>query len=104
MLFRSVLDLDSLALLSNARAVGGAVVSWLIDRPGPDGTVSLEDLQRTADIYWLVRECPRGADAERVFRASVVWNLAYLARCELSVGRPSTAVATLRRLGEQLLA
>jgi hypothetical protein len=100
----AVFDLDSLALLPEARAAGTAATAWALAHPGADGAVDRAVIDRFVWAHQRVRDFWFDEAAMRSVRAAVVWNLAYTARCEAALGTPSVATASLRSLGASLLA
>ena len=99
-----VYDMDSLAVLPETRAVGGAAVSWLLDdSTDVAGSAWLADVEHFLWLYQRIRD--RWFDELEMRRvwAAVLWNLAYLARCEDAVGEVLGATQALRAHGANLL-
>lgn len=95
-------DLDSLALLPEARAVGGAAVSWHVDDVDTTGALSLSDVEQFVWLYQRIRDRWFDETGMRCVWAAVLWNLAYLARCEDAFGAPHHATNALRLHGATL--
>jgi len=100
----AVFDMDSLALLPDARAAGTAAVSWCLARPAADGVLDLAQFEHFVWAHQRVRDYWFDDAGMRAVRATAVWNLAYTARCEHALGARSVASASLRQYGESLLA
>lgn len=100
----AVFDMDSLALLPEARAVGTAAVSWCLANPTADGALDRPAFEHFVWAHQRVRDYWFDEAGMRAVRATALWNLAYTARCEHALGAPSVATASLRQHGESLLA
>lgn len=92
----AVYDWDSLALVAESQALGGAAATWCKTGEGPDVTPTSEEI----DEYIAAYESARGARLTRAQRratlAAAVWNMAYTARCEHSID-PGEEVWTATR-------
>lgn len=99
-----VYDLDSLALLPEARAVGGAAVSWHVDDVDGSGALPLDSVEHFVWLYQRIRDRWFDGRGMQCVWAAVLWNLCYLARCEDAIGAPGNAVAALRAHGAELRA
>jgi len=96
-------DLDSLAVLPEVRAVGGAAVSWHVDDVDSAGALTLAAVEQFVWLYQRIRDRWFDEAGVRCLWASVLWNLAYLARCEDAFGNPHHATNALRLHGATLL-
>lgn len=99
----AVFDMDSLALLSEARAVGTAAAAWCLALAPVGGAIDLAALEHFVWVHQRVRDYWFDDAGMRAVHATIAWNLAYTARCEHALGSPSVATASLHQHGADLL-
>lgn len=75
-------DWDSLAMVPESEAVGGAAVSWCKSGEGDDPTPSVEQIEGYIDAYEKARGNGFSASERRSIRAAALAAMAYTARCE----------------------
>lgn len=101
-------DWDSLALLAESEALGGASVSWCKSGEGDDLTPSAEQIDGYIAAYESASNRPLSAIQRRSARAAAVWAMSYTARCEHCVDpheeRWTTTRPRLRQATDALLA
>lgn len=98
-------DWDSLAMVPESEALGGAAVSWCKSGEGDDPTPSVEQIEGYIEAYGSARRVPLVAAERRSTRAAAVLAMAYTARCEHCIDPDEQRWTTTRpRLREASLA
>lgn len=98
-----VLDMDSLTLMSEARAAGSAAVQWAIDSAWSRG-IRVEEIDHLGTLYRRVRDIPFGPTEHSVFRAAALERLCRLAVIEDASHMHGAAVESLHEIGSDLAA
>ena len=92
----AVYDWDSLALVTESEALGGAAATWCKTGEPGDVTPTAEEIDDYITAYESARGDGLTATQRRAARAAAVFNMAYTARCEHSLD-PTEEVWTTTR-------
>ena len=92
----AVYDWDSLALVSESQAVGGAAATWCKTGEPSDATPTVEEIGEYIAAYESARGASFSDAQRRATRAAVVFLMAYTARCEHSIDPHEEMWATTR--------
>ncbi|MEY2422501.1 MAG: hypothetical protein QOI95_2568 [Acidimicrobiaceae bacterium] len=93
----AVYDWDSLSLVPESHALGGAAATWCkTGEPGDTYAPSTEDIDEYITAYESARGAGLTSVQRRAARAAAVWTMAYTARCEHSMD-PGEEVWTTTR-------